>query len=186
MSPVSNHLWEPAASSGLVGVPPTRREIPPRLGPSVRRWDLDAFRHVEGSIKTGQPSDPEGKGPVVPTWNNSGLHRSPPLAPVAATDSVARQRSVYGEPAQPTLWQRFASDMMRVSLACWVPAFRTVPRPDTDRGGRYGKSLFVCTSVRRIFILCSQRVRYCGLWGWLLSTISIRTSSAPRRMSTRR
>ena len=49
---------------------------------------------------------------MVPTWNNIGLHRSPPLAPVAATDSVARQRSVYGEPAQPTLWQCFASDMM--------------------------------------------------------------------------
>ena len=88
VSPVSNHLWEPAASSRLVGVPPTRREITPRLGPSVRRWDLDAFRHVEGSVKAGQPSDPEGKGPVVPTWNNSGLHRSPPLAPVATAVSV--------------------------------------------------------------------------------------------------
>ena len=96
MSPVSNHLWEPAASSRLVGVPPTRREIPPRLGPSVRRWDLDAFRHVEGSIESGQPSDPEGKGPVVPTWNNSGLHRSPPLAPIVATDSVATAVSVWG------------------------------------------------------------------------------------------
>jgi hypothetical protein len=87
VSPVSNHLWEPATSSRLVGVPPTRREIPPRLGPSVRRWDL---------IESGQPSDPEGKGPVVPTWNNSGLHRSPPLAPVVATDSVVTAVSVWG------------------------------------------------------------------------------------------
>ena len=43
VSPVSNHLWEPAASSRLVGVPPTRREIPPRLDPSVRRYGTSLF-----------------------------------------------------------------------------------------------------------------------------------------------
>jgi hypothetical protein len=77
------------------GCTPTRREIPPRLGLSVQGWDLDAFRHVKGSIKAGQPSDPERKRPVVPTWNNSDLHRFFLLAPVVATDSVATSVSVW-------------------------------------------------------------------------------------------
>jgi len=73
VSRVSNQLWEPAASSRLVGIPPARREITPRLGPSVRRWDLVPFRHVDRSINAGPPSDTKGKGQMEPSWNNSDL-----------------------------------------------------------------------------------------------------------------
>lgn len=38
-------------------------------------------------------------------------------------------------------------------------------------------------SVCRTFILSSQKGWYCGLWGWLLSTISRRISSALGRQS---
>ena len=96
MSPVSNQLWEPAASSRLVGVPPGGREIPPRLGSPVRRWDLVPFRYVDRSTPAESPSDTEGKELVVSTWNNSGLHQSPPLAPVFTTDSHASVVRVWG------------------------------------------------------------------------------------------
>ncbi len=96
MSPVSNQLWEPVASSRLVGVPPGGREIPPRLGSPVRRWDLVPFRYVDWSTPAESPSDTEGKELVVSTWNISGLHQSPPLAPVFTTDSHASVVRVWG------------------------------------------------------------------------------------------
>ena len=160
-------------------------EILPRLGSPVRRWDLVPFRYVDRFTPAESPSDTEGKALVVFTWNNSGLHQSPP--PLSACLHHRQSRECgQGMGSQRNPPCNSVPYMMRVPLACWVPAFRTVPRPDTGRGGRYGESLSFCTSVRRTSILSSWRVRYCGLWRWLSSTISIRTSSAPRRLSTRR
>ena len=77
--------------------PPGGREIPPRVGSPVRRWDLVPLRYVGGSTPAESPSDTEGKALVVFTWNNSGLHQSPPpLAPVFTTDSHASVVRVWG------------------------------------------------------------------------------------------
>jgi hypothetical protein len=95
VSPVFNQLWEPAASSRLVGVPPQGCEIPLRLDPSVRRMDLVPFNYVDRSIVGPQP-ETAGMGPVVSICNNGGVHRSPPVAPVVTIDSVASVVSASG------------------------------------------------------------------------------------------
>ena len=89
MNPVYNQLWEPAASSRLAGVPPSGREIPPLLGPPVRRWDLVPFRYEDRPVDVAQSSATEGMELVVPTWNNSGVHQPPPSPSASAvtTDS---------------------------------------------------------------------------------------------------
>jgi hypothetical protein len=97
VSPVFNPLWEPAASSRLVGGPPPPQgcEIPLRLDPPVRRMDLVQFNYVDRSIVGPQPVN-EGMGPVVSICNNGGVHRSPPLAPVVTINSVASVVSASG------------------------------------------------------------------------------------------
>ena len=89
MSPVFNHLWEPAASSRLVGVPPWGREISLRLDPSVRRSDFVPFNYMDRSFVGPRPVT-EGMGLVLPICNNGGVYRSPPSAPVITNDSAAR------------------------------------------------------------------------------------------------
>ena len=100
VSPVFNQLWEPAASSRLVGVPPQGCEIPLRLDPLVRRMDLVPFNYVDRSIVGPQP-ETEGMGPVVSICNNGGVHRSPPLAPVVTINSVASVVSASGSHKPP-------------------------------------------------------------------------------------
>ena len=95
VSPVFNHLWEPAASSRLVGVPPQGREIPLRVDPSVRRMDLVPFHYVDRSV-VGPLPDTEGMGPVVSICNNGGVHRSSPLAPVVTINCAASVVSASG------------------------------------------------------------------------------------------
>ena len=73
VSPVFNHLWEPAASSRLVVDPPWGREIPLRLDPSVRRQDFVPFNHVDRSLVGPRPAT-EGMGLVVPICNNGGVY----------------------------------------------------------------------------------------------------------------
>ena len=95
VSPVFNQLWEPAASSRLVGVPPQGCEIPLRLDPSVRRMDLVPFNYVDRSIVGPQP-ETAGMGPVVSICNNGGVHRSPPLVPVVTIQRSSQARYRQG------------------------------------------------------------------------------------------
>ena len=156
MSPVSNQLWETVVSSRLVGVPPGGREISPRLGSRVRRWDLVPFRLVDRSTPAESPSDTEGKELVVSTWNNSAcLHHR---------QSRECGQGMGSQQNSPVAAFRLRHDAGAFSLlgACIQDSSRPVP----GRVGRCGESSSFCTSVRRTSIISSQRVRYCGLWGW--------------------
>ena len=116
MSPVSNHLLEPAASSRLVGVPPWRREIPPRVVSSGRRWDLVPYQYVDRS-DAGPPSATTDKGPWVPIWNNSSVHRLPSVAPVVTIDSSATVVGEWGaHTTQPVASFRVRHDAGSLSL----------------------------------------------------------------------
>ena len=56
-------------------------------------------------------------GSVVPTWNNSGLHRFPPLAPAVTTDSPANVVNVWGaHTTQPVATFRNRQDAGALSL----------------------------------------------------------------------
>ena len=88
VSPVFNHLWEPAASSRLVVDPPWGREIPLRLDPSVRRSDFVPFNYMDRSFVGPRPVT-EGMGLVVPICNNGGVYQLPPSAPVMTINSAA-------------------------------------------------------------------------------------------------
>ena len=116
MSPVSNQLLEPVASSRLVGVPPRRREIPPRVVSSGRRWDLVPYQYVDRS-DAGPPSATTDKGPWVPIWNNSSVHRLPSVAPVVTIDSSATVVGEWGaHTTQPVATFRVRHDAGSLSL----------------------------------------------------------------------
>ena len=104
VSPVFNQLWEPAASSRLVGVPPRGSEIPLRLDPSVRRRDFVRFNYVDRSFVGPRP-DTKGIGPMVPIYINGGVYRSPRIVTTIEEGSIpGRKLPFTGDMISSSHW----------------------------------------------------------------------------------
>ena len=134
---------------------------------------------------TGQSWDPCLKPREWGRWYPSGIHRSPPLAPVVTINCAASVVSAYK--LHPVVAFRDRHDAGALNLLGNCIQSSSQARCRQGWTLRVDFILRYCgTSVCGTFTPCFPRERSYSLWRWLLSTISIRISSAPRhnRVST--